>query len=291
MDKLLEPLAGQMESLLADVRALAENTALLHGTGKTLDRKAMVIGQALVAQKETLARIAERQERTEKEEQRIKDGAKKKVELIEGQLRGLIAKTDGADSLKERENALLSSLADLSEDQKAFLSGTETFAKQMGESLQEINGILRGIGQAVESIRITEQMDAVRGRIGELETKLDTYLEHRRTVGDAICKGQERAEARIRAMQDDMEKQRMAVEVILRVASACEEKTAALCGTLETMIEERQEPTEEITLSLEDVFLPTVVEQEKSAEDPVKEPVSELPKETGRKRRFLFGRK
>lgn len=290
MDKSLEYLTGQMESLLADVRTLAENTALLHRTGKTLDRKTMVIGQALVVQKESLARIAEKQERAEKEGQRIKDVAKKKVELVEGQLRDLIAKTDEADGLKERENALLSSLADLSEGQKAFLSGTETFAKQMGESLQEINGTLRNIGQAVEGIRITEQMDAVRGRIGELETKLDTYLEHRRTVCDTIYKGQERAEARIRAMRDDMEKQRMAVEVVLRVASACEEKTTALCGTLETVMAERQEPTEEITLSLEDVFLPTAVEQGKPTEDHV-EPVPEPPKETGRKRRFLFGRK
>ncbi len=276
----MEEQAQMLEQLQTDVRSLAEDAARIHKAGKTLDQKATVIGRALLEQKEQIGIVGALHKQ-------FLTGWKESEEILQERQRNVNAELETlANRLRdtsvwnEELKELSGRILELVVHQKAFAAQVNDRYEKQTDSQKQIKGAITALTDTVIGLQVPERLAQIKGQLNSIEESITAYEAHRKTVSEAMQGGQERAEEQIRLMQDDMEKQRMAVAAVVKIGAACEEKTTALCETLERLFLAKTELPETASISLEDLFLEPKPAQE----------ITEKKPEPKRKRRFwLFG--
>ena len=271
----------ELGRLRDEIRTLASDVSTLHQTERAVDKKVFVIGRALLDQKQVLDMVTAKQDAWQAERRSFLAKANEKQAKLEASADTILTKTDALLKTKEREVALLTSLETLSEEQAEFAKRVDAFQTVLRTELNSVKDTVTGIVEHIGSMDIADQTAMLQTGLTEIKQRLQAYELHRKQVTEAMAREQAEAENRIESIQADMEKQRMAIAVILKISATCEEKVSALCDRLEELLRTGDVKTEPVTLSLEDLFAPPAVT----------EPVVEAASVEKKKRFRLFGRK
>ena len=271
----------ELGRLRDEIRTLAADVSTLHQTERTVDKKVFVIGRALLDQKQVLDTVTAKQDAWQAERRSFLAKANEKQAKLEASADTILTKTDALLKTKEREVALLTSLETLSEEQAEFAKRVDAFQTVLRTELNSVKDTVTSIVEHIGSMDIADQTAMLQTGLTEIKQRLQAYELRRKQVTEAMAREQAEAENRIESIQADMEKQRMAIAVILKISATCEEKVSALCDRLEELLRTGDAKTEPVTLSLEDLFAPPAVT----------EPVVEAASVEKKKRFRLFGRK
>lgn len=271
----------ELGRLRDEIRTLAADVSTLHQTERAVDKKVFVIGRALLDQKQVLDTVTVKQDAWQAERRSFLAKANEKQAKLEASADTILTKTDALLKTKEREVALLTSLETLSEEQAEFAKRVDAFQTVLRTELNSVKDTVTSIVEHIGSMDIADQTAMLQTGLTEIKQRLQAYELHRKQVTEAMAREQAEAENRIESIQADMEKQRMAIAVILKISATCEEKVSAFCDRLEELLRTGDAKTEPVTLSLEDLFAPPAVT----------EPVVEAASVEKKKRFRLFGRK
>lgn len=245
----------QMEALYKEVIQVAKMMANTHATEKAIDQKAIVIGRALVSQKETAKQIQANQEEQSQLlvecDNRERDRQRKILEAIEEVAQSLA----NLEDTETKKQILTDSLERLSEEQQSFMEENRAFSRKASEDLEEVKNQLMNMKQTAEKMELSDQVRYINGKAEEMKQILASYADKRNKITALMAKQTQETRAQIGEIAQLMETQRKRVDKIVAVSTEYGDKTIKMCEILEALLEEvRTVKAEEESPSLEDLF-------------------------------------
>ena len=248
-------LTGQVEQLHSEVHKIAETIVVLYNMQKTIDQKASIIGKALIDQKNKSERVETNQKGIEDRIQDSKQYAYEKHQKTMASISDVNAAIGQLRSLEERENTLLASMEKLSKKQTQFITFNVAATKTAEQDLNTVKTTVDDIRSALTHMNITDQVTFMNGKAVDIQKALASYVSARIKTASVVEQRTKKMEERILEMQGAIIEQKKAVDNIVEICKACEEKTVMMCDKLETLLAQSSKTiANKANMSLEDMF-------------------------------------
>lgn len=246
----------QMEALHNSVTEIASVMAQIYATNKAIDQKAMVIGQALVRQKEATRQIQSNQaEQTDLVVECDNQEKDRQREVLEA-VREVAQSLANLEDTEVKKDLLTQSLERLSEEQTAFMEENREFSKSAAEDLAQIRSTLFSMKQIAEQIDVPDQVRIINSKVEEMKKALASYTEKRSKITQAMAKQTQDTLAQIGKIASLMDAQREDVMRIAKISEEYGDKTIEMCQLLTQLLDEVRtvKAQEEKAPTLEDLF-------------------------------------
>lgn len=245
----------QMDVLHTEATKIAETMADIHVTEKDVNRKATAIGKAMLKQEKVAQQILENQEQAKILLDECRERADDKREIIALAVRDVAQSVANLQNAETKKNVLLQSLELLAEEQTAFMEENRAFAKRSGEDLELVKETVQQMRTMIENLTVEDQVAFMHAKMEEAQKTLASYVEMRSEVIERMNHQMEETGNQIREIAKEMEDQTRAVDEVVTISRAYEEKTNQMCDILEELLSEMKTNagTDE-DISLEELF-------------------------------------
>lgn len=245
----------QMDVLHTEATKIAETMADIHVTEKDVNRKATAIGKAMLKQEKVSQQILENQEQAKAMLDHCRECADDKREIIALAVRDVALSVANLQNAETKKNVLLQSLELLAEEQTTFIEENRAFAKRSGKDLELVKETVQQMRTMIENMTVEDQVAFMNAKMKEVQETLISYVEMRSEVIKRMNHQMEETGNQIREIAKEMEDQTRAVDEVVTISRAYEEKTNRMCDILEELLSEVKinAGTDE-DLSLEELF-------------------------------------
>ena len=258
----------QMDVLHTEATKIAETMADIHVTEKDVNRKATAIGKAMLKQEKVAQQILENQEQAKVLLDHCRERADDKREIIALAVRDVAQSVANLQNAETKKNVLLQSLELLAEEQTTFIEENRAFAKRSGEDLELVKETVQQMRTMIENMTVEDQVAFMNAKMKEAQETLISYVEMRSEVIERMNHQMEETGNQIREIAKEMEDQTRAVDEVVTISRAYEEKTNQMCNILEKLLSEMKTNADtEEDLSLEELFGEASEEEQTEPED------------------------
>lgn len=250
-------LLKQLDVLHQEVKSIASQISGLHAVKKGIDKKATVIGRALIEQKKTTEQVMEHQNAL------VVQMGTQMSETTSGQkhIQALIQDVNRDvrrfRNVEEREDAILKALNRLSTEQTQYMTETQSLCKTAHTDLSTVYEILDQLKQTIAQMDLQNQVEFMSHAMTQIQEHLEQYAEARLKIETAVADRMADTEKQLQGMENQMTEQARKINMIAQIASSYEKKTTEMCEKFDAFLSEMQPETELEDTSLEAMFAET----------------------------------
>ena len=260
-------LLEQLNVLHTNVAQIAEQMSGLHATKKGIDKKASVIGRALVEQKQTTEQVLQNQSNlNEVLEQQMSD-SKEDQKRLQNMIQTLIRDVNRFRNTEEREDTILKSLNRLSVEQARYMTENQSLHKKASSDLATVYDILDKLKQTLNQMDIGDQVEFMSQSMERLQELLQQYAETRIQLETKLLDRMDQTEKQVRLLTEKLSEQSKKIEAVVHIAAAYEEKTTKMCETFDEFLSNRPTEMSIEQTSLEELFAEKSEEEAPSDDD------------------------
>lgn len=248
-------LSEQIGQLHSEVHKVAETIVTLYNMQRTIDQKANVIGKAMIEQKAKTDVVTKNQAAMEEKVAECRSYADQRRQMINASIEDVVGSIQQMRSLEDREDTLLKSMEKLSKNQTNFMNYNVSFSKKAEQDLTKVKSAVDDIRSTLNHMNISDQVTFMNAKAVEIQKGLASYVSTRIKSASVMEQRTKRMEEQIMEMQGAITEQKKAVDSIVAISKACEEKTVNMCDKLEKLLSYSSKTMAvKPELSLEDMF-------------------------------------
>lgn len=250
-------LLTQLDALHQEVTSIASQISGLHATKKGIDKKATVIGRALIEQKKTTEQVMGHQNalvaQMETQMSETTSGQKHIQALIQDVNRDVRR----FRNVEEREDVILKALNRLSTEQTQYLTETQSLYKTAHTDLSTVYEILDQLKQTITQMDLQNQVEFMSHAMTQIQEHLGQYTDARLKIEETIAVRMADMEKQIQSIENQMTEQARKIAMVAQIAASYEKKTTEMCEKFDAFLNEMQPETELEDTSLEAMFAET----------------------------------
>lgn len=250
-------LLTQLDALHQEVTSIASQISGLHATKKGIDKKATVIGRALIEQKKTTEQVMGHQNalvaQMETQMSEMTSGQKHIQALIQDVNRDVRR----FRNVEEREDTLLKALNRLSTEQTQYMTETQSLYKTARTDLSTVYEILDQLKQTITQMDLQNQVEFMSQAMTQIQGHLGQYTDARLKIEGTIAVRMADMEKQIQSIEDQMTEQARKIAMVAQIAASYEKKTTEMVEKFDAFLNEMQPETELEDTSLEAMFAET----------------------------------
>lgn len=264
-------LLKQLDVLHQEVKSIASQISALHAVKKGIDKKATVIGRALIEQKKTTERVMEHQNTLVVQMGTQMSETTSEQKHIQALIQDVNRDVRRFRNIEEREDVLLKALNRLSAEQTQYMTETQSLYKTAHTDLSTVYEILDQLKQTIAQMDLQNQVEFMSHAMTQIQEHLEQYAETRLKIETAVADRMADTEKQLQGMENQMTEQARKINMIAQIASSYEKKTTEMCEKFDAFLSEMQPETELEDTSLEAMFAETqateTTETEESFDD------------------------
>ena len=267
-----DELLGQLDALHTEVSQVAAEMSGLHATKKSIDKKASVIGRALVEQKQTTEQVLQNQSELDTVLGKQMEDNKTEQEKIQNMIQTVIRDVRRFRNTEEREDTILKALNRLSLEQARYMTENQSLHKKASSDLSTVYDILDRLKQTLNQMDLGNQVEFMSISMERIQELLQQYADARIQLETNLSERMDKTEKQVRMLTEKLEEQSKKITAVVQIATTYEEKTTKMCEKFDDFLSNLPTETTNEQTSLEDLFADRTTEV--STEEPIAEDVS-----------------